>query len=126
MPFAQWTYPVTLSGPEGEELTLEGIEDLIRSPIFPANYITEAVDQTRGWFYSLLALSTLITGKPSYENCLVLGLILDGKGEKMSKSQGNMASLSMQRDWCLTIQYLCVYTALTTCRTAAGRRRRPQ
>lgn len=92
MPFAQWTYPVTLSGPEGEELTLEGIEDLIRSPIFPANYITEAVDQTRGWFYSLLALSTLITGKPSYENCLVLGLILDGKGEKMSKSKGNVVN----------------------------------
>ena len=45
-------------------MTLNGIEDLIESPFFPANYITEAVDQTRGWFYSLLALSTLIAGKP--------------------------------------------------------------
>ena len=66
------------------------MDDLIASPLFPANYITEAVDQTRGWFYSLLALSTLIAGKPSYESCLVLGLILDGKGEKMSKSKGNV------------------------------------
>ena len=90
MPFAQWNYPVTLLGPGGEELTLNGVDDLIASPLFPANYITEAVDQTRGWFYSLLALSTLIAGRPSYESCLVLGLILDGKGEKMSKSRGNV------------------------------------
>ena len=90
MPFAQWEYPVTVPGPHGEEVTLNSVDDLIASPLFPANYITEAVDQTRGWFYSLLALSTLITGKPSYESCLVLGLILDGKGEKMSKSKGNV------------------------------------
>ena len=90
MPFAQWEYPVTVKGPGGEEITLNGVDDLIASPLFPADYITEAVDQTRGWFYSLLALSTLITGKPSYESCLVLGLILDGKGEKMSKSKGNV------------------------------------
>ena len=90
MPFAQWEYPARVKGPGGEEMTLNGIEDLIESPFFPANYITEAVDQTRGWFYSLLALSTLIAGKPSYESCLVLGLILDGKGEKMSKSKGNV------------------------------------
>ena len=90
MPFAQWNYPVTVKGPGGAELTLNGVDDLIASPLFPANYITEAVDQTRGWFYSLLALSTLIAGKPSYESCLVLGLILDGNGEKMSKSRGNV------------------------------------
>ena len=90
MPFAQWDYPVTVKGPGGEEITLNGVDDLIASPLFPADYITEAVDQTRGWFYSLLALSTLITGKPSYESCLVLGLILDSKGEKMSKSKGNV------------------------------------
>ena len=90
MPFAQWEYPVTVPGPHGEEVTLNSVDDLIASPLFPANYITEAVDQTRGWFYSLLALSTLITGRPSYESCLVLGLILDGKGEKMSKSKGNV------------------------------------
>ena len=90
MPFAQWTYPVTVKGPGGRDVTLNSVEDLIASPIFPANYITEAVDQTRGWFYSLLALSTLIAGKSSYESCLVLGLILDGAGEKMSKSRGNV------------------------------------
>ena len=90
MPFAQWDYPVTVKGPGGEDVTLNGVDDLIASPLFPADYITEAVDQTRGWFYSLLALSTLIAGKPSYESCLVLGLILDGKGEKMSKSKGNV------------------------------------
>ncbi len=90
MPFAQWNYPVTVKGSGGEEVTLNGVDDLIASPLFPADYITEAVDQTRGWFYSLLALSTLITGRPSYESCLVLGLILDGKGEKMSKSKGNV------------------------------------
>ena len=92
MPFAQWAYPVTVKGSYGEEVTLNGVDDLIASPLFPANYITEAVDQTRGWFYSLLALSTLIAGKPSYESCLVLGLILDGKGEKMSKSKGNVVN----------------------------------
>ena len=90
MPFAQWDYPVTVKGPGGAEITLNDMDDLIASPLFPANYITEAVDQTRGWFYSLLALSTLIAGKPSYESCLVLGLILDGNGEKMSKSRGNV------------------------------------
>ena len=90
MPFAQWNYPVTAPGPGGEAVTLNSVDDLIASPLFPANYITEAVDQTRGWFYSLLALSTLIAGRPSYESCLVLGLILDGKGEKMSKSRGNV------------------------------------
>ncbi len=90
MPFAQWSYPATVKGPGGREIVLNGVEDLIASPLFPANYITEAVDQTRGWFYSLLALSTLIAGKSSYESCLVLGLILDGAGEKMSKSRGNV------------------------------------
>ena len=90
MPFAQWDYPVTVQGPGGAEVALNDMDDLIASPLFPAHYITEAVDQTRGWFYSLLALSTLIAGKPSYESCLVLGLILDGNGEKMSKSRGNV------------------------------------
>tara|TARA_A100001037_G_scaffold182756_3_gene163758 strand:- start:8574 stop:11894 length:3321 start_codon:yes stop_codon:yes gene_type:complete len=90
MPFAQWKYPATLNGPGGQPITLNNIDDLISSPFFPANYITEAVDQTRGWFYSLLALSTLVANKPSFESCLVLGLILDGKGEKMSKSKGNV------------------------------------
>ncbi|HEQ78888.1 MAG TPA: isoleucine--tRNA ligase [Euryarchaeota archaeon] len=56
---------------------------------FPVDFITEAVDQTRGWFYTLLALSTSVFGKPAYKNCLTLGLILDEDGQKMSKSKGN-------------------------------------
>ncbi|HKH78274.1 MAG TPA: isoleucine--tRNA ligase [Rubrobacteraceae bacterium] len=57
---------------------------------FPADYICEAVDQTRGWFYSLLAISTMLFGKSSFETCLVLGHVLDAEGKKMSKSRGNV------------------------------------
>jgi isoleucyl-tRNA synthetase len=91
MPFAQWRYPVTLNGPGGAQVTLRNPQDLIQSPFYPADYITEAVDQTRGWFYSLLALSTLVAGEPSYKNVICLGLVLDEQGEKMSKSKGNAA-----------------------------------
>ena len=91
MPFAQWAYPVTVRGHGGRKITVTGPQDLINNKeLYPADYITEAVDQTRGWFYSLIALATLITGKPSYRNVIVLGLLLDGKGEKMSKSKGNV------------------------------------
>jgi isoleucyl-tRNA synthetase len=75
MPFAQWHYPF-----ENKEL----FEDN-----FPADFISEAVDQTRGWFYSLLAISTLLFDKPSYKNVIVLGLVQDENGQKMSKSKGN-------------------------------------
>jgi len=78
MPFAQWGYPH--DGASAERLG--------RS--FPADYICEGVDQTRGWFYSLLAVSTMLFGKSSYETCLVLGHILDAEGKKMSKSLGNV------------------------------------
>ncbi len=88
MPFAQWNFPVTLPTPNGE-VTLRSVEDVIASPYYPADYITEGIDQTRGWFYSLLAESVLLTNQPSYRNVIVLGLILDEKGEKMSKSKGN-------------------------------------
>ena len=57
---------------------------------FPADYICEALDQTRGWFYSLLAVSTLLFGRSSYKTVLCLGLILDPEGQKMSKSRGNV------------------------------------
>ncbi len=57
---------------------------------FPADYICEAVDQTRGWFYSLHAISTLLFGEVSFKNVICLGLILDGEGQKMSKSLGNI------------------------------------
>jgi isoleucyl-tRNA synthetase len=76
MPFAQFHYPF-----EGEELFTER---------FPAHFISEAIDQTRGWFYSLLAVSVLVFDRASFRNCLVLGLILDPEGQKMSKSRGNV------------------------------------
>jgi isoleucyl-tRNA synthetase len=76
MPFAQWHAPF-----ENQDVFEQR---------FPANYICEGLDQTRGWFYSLLAVSTLLFGRSSYETCLCLGLILDPDGQKMSKSRGNV------------------------------------
>jgi isoleucyl-tRNA synthetase len=76
MPYAQWHYPF-----ENKEVFNTG---------FPADYISEAVDQTRGWFYSLHAISTLIMDSPCYKNVICLGLILDAEGEKMSKTRGNV------------------------------------
>jgi isoleucyl-tRNA synthetase len=73
MPFAQWHAPF-----DGEDFP------------FPADYICEALDQTRGWFYSLLAVSTLLYGQSPYRTVLCLGLILDPDGQKMSKSRGNV------------------------------------
>ncbi len=75
MPFAQWHYPF-----ENKEIFDDN---------FPADFISEAVDQTRGWFYSLLAISTLIFHKAPYKNVIVLGLVQDENGQKMSKSKGN-------------------------------------
>ena len=75
MPFAQHHYPF-----ENKE---------IFEKQFPAQFISEAVDQTRGWFYSLLAISTLLFNKAPYENVIVLGLVQDENGQKMSKSKGN-------------------------------------
>ena len=75
MPFAQYHYPF-----ENRELFEKH---------FPAEFISEAVDQTRGWFYSLLAISTLIFNKAPYKNVIVLGHVQDENGQKMSKSKGN-------------------------------------
>ncbi len=75
MPFAQHHYPYENQQQFQNE--------------FPADFICEALDQTRGWFYSLLAVSTLLFGQSSYENVVCLGLILDADGQKMSKSKGN-------------------------------------
>lgn len=75
MPFAQWHYPF-----ENREKFKEN---------FPADFIAEGVDQTRGWFYTLHALSTMLFDKPAYKNVVSNGLVLDAKGEKMSKSKGN-------------------------------------
>ena len=75
MPFAQHHYPFEN-------------HDLFKQQ-FPAQFISEAVDQTRGWFYSLLAISTLLFNRAPYENVLVLGHVQDENGQKMSKSKGN-------------------------------------
>lgn len=75
MPFAQHHYPF-----ENKELFEQQ---------FPADFISEAVDQTRGWFYSLLAISTLLFNKAPYKNVIVLGHVQDENGQKMSKSKGN-------------------------------------
>ena len=75
MPFAQHHYPF-----ENKDLFEQQ---------FPAKFISEAVDQTRGWFYSLLAISTLLFNKAPYENVIVLGHVQDADGQKMSKSKGN-------------------------------------
>ena len=76
MPFAQWHYPF-----EHQAVFQEN---------FPANFISEAIDQTRGWFYTLLAISTLQFGCAPFKNCVVLGHVQDAEGRKMSKHLGNV------------------------------------
>ncbi|MFP3872729.1 MAG: isoleucine--tRNA ligase [Candidatus Natronoplasma sp.] len=75
-PFAQFHYP------------FENDDKFEKA--FPIDFITEALDQTRGWFYSLLAISSLLYDEPAYKSCLTLGLVLNEEGEKMSKSKGNV------------------------------------
>ena len=75
MPFAQWHYPF-----ENKEMFDNN---------FPAGFISEAVDQTRGWFYTLTAIGTALFERTPFENCIVLGHVLDEHGQKMSKSKGN-------------------------------------
>jgi isoleucyl-tRNA synthetase len=76
MPFAQFHHPFENDGEFDQH--------------FPASYICEAIDQTRGWFYTLHAIAVLLFDRPSYLNCVCLGLILDPEGQKMSKSRGNV------------------------------------
>lgn len=78
MPFAQWHYPF-----ENKDVFDEN---------FPADFISEAVDQTRGWFYTLLAVSTLLFDQAPYKNCIVLGHVQDKDGQKMSKHKGNVVN----------------------------------
>lgn len=84
MPFAQHHYPF-----ENKEIFEQN---------FPAHYISEAVDQTRGWFYTLHAISTMLFEKNSFENCIVLGHVLDKNGLKMSKHKGNVLSPTVVLD----------------------------
>jgi isoleucyl-tRNA synthetase len=76
MPVAQWHYPFENKGKFKQN--------------FPADFICEAVDQTRGWFYSLHAISTLLFNRPCFKNVICLGHVVDAQGEKMSKSKGNV------------------------------------
>ncbi len=79
MPYAQWAYHPDLG---------RGLEEKERR--FPADFVCEGVDQTRGWFYSMMAEGTLLFDSSAYRNCLVLGLLLDKEGRKMSKRLGNV------------------------------------
>jgi isoleucyl-tRNA synthetase len=88
MPFAQYHYPF-----ENKKL-------VDKKEQFPADYISEAVDQTRGWFYTLHAISTLLEKGPAYKNVISLSHVLDEKGEKMSKSKGNVVD-----PWQITEKY---------------------
>ena len=77
MPYAQWHYP------------FENKSFIDDNKFFPADYIAEGVDQTRGWFYTLHVISTLVFGSNSYKNVISNGLVLDKNGQKMSKRLGN-------------------------------------
>ncbi len=78
MPYAQWSS--------------EKEKEIAMKRYFPADFISEAIDQTRGWFYTLLCISTMVSNKSSYKNVVCLGHVLDEKGEKMSKSKGNVVN----------------------------------
>ena len=87
MPFAQWHYPFENA-------------DRFETELFPADFISEGIDQTRGWFYSMLTISTLFKGVSSYKSCLVNDMILDKNGQKMSKSKGNAADpIQLMQDY---------------------------
>jgi len=95
MPFAQARWPFAQSQKSKVK------SQKLRPPAeFPADYIVEAIDQTRGWFYTLLAVSTLLGYGPPYRNAISLGHVLDEKGEKMSKSKGNV-----QNPWDMADKY---------------------
>ena len=103
--FAQYHYPF-----ENKKLFEES---------FPYDFISEATDQTRGWFYTLLVLSTILFDKPAYRNCVVGGLLLDDKGEKMSKSKNNIIN-----PWELFNEYGVDAVRLQMCSSAPWNARR--
>jgi isoleucyl-tRNA synthetase len=87
MPFGQAHWP--FAWPQTQNSKVKS-QKLSPPKLFPADYIAEGIDQTRGWFYTLLAISTLLGFGPPYKNVISLGHVLDEKGEKMSKSKGNV------------------------------------
>lgn len=90
MPYAQFHFPFAQLKKGQDPLTVD-YKKLVKTSLpFPADYIAEAIDQTRGWFYTLLAISTALDLGPSYKNVVCVGHVLDEKGEKMSKSKGNV------------------------------------
>ena len=99
MPFAQYHYPF-----ENNKLW---------ETQFPADFIAEGVDQTRGWFYTLLVISVFLTGKSPYKNVLVNDLLLDAEGKKMSKSRGNIVEpfTTMEKYGADTVRFYLPYTS---------------
>lgn len=96
MPYAQSHFPFSHAG--GKSPSLKEANKLMNKLEFPADYISEAVDQTRGWFYTLLTTSTLLGHEAPYKNVICLGLINDKNGVKMSKSKGNIVDPWMLAD----------------------------
>ena len=89
MPFAQYHYPFAAGVKKSDELDIKTIKEKIE---FPADYISEGMDQTRGWFYTLLAVSTALGLSSPYLNIITFAMVLDKNGQKMSKSKGNVVS----------------------------------
>ncbi|OGN09532.1 MAG: hypothetical protein A3C61_02545 [Candidatus Yanofskybacteria bacterium RIFCSPHIGHO2_02_FULL_39_10] len=95
MPYAQWHWPFSAKGGSasgGENQDKDFDSQKMFKEQFPADFIVEGIDQTRGWFYTLLAISTLLGKSNPYKNVMSLGHVLDNKGKKMSKSKGNVIS----------------------------------
>ncbi|MDP3696751.1 MAG: class I tRNA ligase family protein [Candidatus Taylorbacteria bacterium] len=90
MPFAQWHWPFKIKNEKLKSKNEEVDSEKMFEDQFPADFIVEAIDQTRGWFYTLLAISTLLGKENPYKNVMVLGHTLDERGKKMSKSVGNV------------------------------------
>jgi len=89
-PFAQWHYPFAFSNDSPEHTDSTSPVQYNGSAHIPVDFVAEGHDQCRGWFYSLLALSSTLFDRPAYKHCLALGLLLDKDGYKMSKSKGNV------------------------------------
>ncbi|MFA6436980.1 MAG: isoleucine--tRNA ligase [Candidatus Paceibacterota bacterium] len=92
MPFGQAHFPFKQTFSSAKTMKDKQIKNSNHPELFPADYIAEAIDQTRGWFYTLLAVSVLLDQESPYKNVVCLGHVLDSKGNKMSKSKGNIVS----------------------------------